>query len=651
MSTTISAVSLSQPYPCDIALVSIKPSWGDEWELDPSLMLLTASLASSGHGLGRARIARRYGEIKRTFESGFSSQGAYDLAGWWVRVDLYSGAGGASSLAWVGKVIGTEAKLHGEALGGAGEQEWEAVEVRDELRRSSVTRSHWLRGAEEVELGFAPVFNERDEDGRVVGNRSAALGSQEVYLFGGSDLWTRRHAIDYLLKYFGPSFPSFFVSGQTSLLESATDTVDLGDVSTLEEALAKLMGPSLGMDYVGELSEDSVALRVFSLLPTGVSFTGVELPGNPNTVTIDAGSAQDASVMVSEATGQMYDRVRLVGNRIVVCCSPALEGKWSASIETEYLNGAGLSGTTASDKRKNDKARQADRFDAVYQRFAAPSSWDRSATGAAPATEASGDLRLDTSGAAFVAGFQLERRKTLDWLPLFAGVDYRNGAETDTNPAGHQPDLLAPQVWVTDPDSSRYFQVEHEGVGIQALRQEWGVALRPRVNHVLALNQSETLKPSAIDAEFDYSTLRATIAFRSEQRLEIDLNVGQVGDGSVLALKIPAELWYLAPGTIVGVDSSGALASAGSSHRVLRNDAGRFAAFAAGAIARYCYPRSRAEIRVKALLPWGNLLGSMLDAVESAGRGYSIRGPVTEITWAVGDRGPETRVRSGYAGS
>ena len=67
----------------------------------------------------------------------------------------------------------------------------------------------------------------------------------------------------------------------------------------------------------------------------------------------------------------------------------------------------------------------------------------------------------------------------------------------------------------------------------------------------------------------------------------------------------------------------------------------------AGAIARYYMERNRAEIIVKRLLPWGNLVGQILTVVQGSGSTQTIQAPITSVEWHENT----TVIRTGFAKS
>jgi hypothetical protein len=67
-----------------------------------------------------------------------------------------------------------------------------------------------------------------------------------------------------------------------------------------------------------------------------------------------------------------------------------------------------------------------------------------------------------------------------------------------------------------------------------------------------------------------------------------------------------------------------------------------------GALARYYQERSRGEVTVRGLLPWGGLLGQILTVIDD-GDAQTIQAPITSVAWTNGEH-PTTVISTGFAG-
>ena len=141
----------------------------------------------------------------------------------------------------------------------------------------------------------------------------------------------------------------------------------------------------------------------------------------------------------------------------------------------------------------------------------------------------------------------------------------------------------------------------------------------------------------------------ATVAFESDHRLELEWEqfpAAQPSSGTLVIEDPQAEFWYLARDTVVGLDTDGKFKIAGPI--TLRDDTPRLSLLMAGAIARYHKERARAEITIKGLVPWGDLLGQVLTVIDDGGDSQTIQGVITSVDWTGGEH-PMTVVRTGFA--
>jgi len=223
--------------------------------------------------------------------------------------------------------------------------------------------------------------------------------------------------------------------------------------------------------------------------------------------------------------------------------------------------------------------------------------------------------------------------------------------------------LLPPKVYVEhvdpfDPFSGAvaYTPAEKFGIGVQAMRNDWGVALASTPNHLLAKNRFTGANPTAQIPLYDYTRLIATIAFEADQRLRVEYTVPDassaeippLGNGVKVIEEPDAEMWLLAGRTVVGVDETHQLKVSPSTPQILRNDADRLALVMAGAIARYTVPRAKASITIKGILPWTSLLGQILTVIDEGGSLQQIQAPITSVSWQNGPQ-PVTTIQTGFA--
>lgn len=690
--TIIGPSTASFPAYVDPPIIQIKRDWEQQWLYAPELILDRCSLCGSAHDLSSAQFHRAYGSVKDPWEAGRSTRGTTDLTGCWVRVQLV-GPQGVQTI-WVGRIAGQAQDVHGSSGTPSGVQVWTAYGPGEILRKIAVSRSYWSVDDTEKDLGWLPALNDRDGLSTFVGNRSAAeIGTppKYSYVYGGTDVWTHEDFAEYLLRRFVDdrenNGPRWWLGGQTDLLAEMSETIRFGPRETAASVLAKLISPSLGIDYRivwhdGDPKDDAdyggFEVHVYALVAEEYSFAGATLPRNPNLVRVCTSETVDnLHTRVVRSSEQSYGRIRLVGERIVVCCSlwgddaigiPSLGGplhaKWDFTLETAYKAGTGDAGDSADE---HDEARQRAEYETVYARFGAPADWNFNYGSAAPLLTSIGELdpfnpATDETIAATTADYQLTVRETLSWLPLHEGVDYSVDPPVDGNPAGYEAELCRPMAWVYDQDREEYTPVDAAGISLSVPRYDWGIVLTASPNHLLAENYWAGANSTETDPVYDYGQTVCTIAFRSDQRFEVvyqPTESWKLTDGE-LVIPVPgAEFWYLAPYTALDCADSDEsefpatqLQLSGPGPRVLRTDAARMAPIMAGAIARYHAERARAEIHIAGLVPWGGLLGQVLEVIEESGTSHTIQAVITEVSWEAGeDSAPSTTIRTGYARS
>lgn len=652
MGVTILAPS-SATFPAAVAapIVEIKQTWGDDWEYAPDLEFVRASRDAGANDLGACELRRRYGSVKDTYESGFSTRSTVNLMGYWVRVSLIGEQG--KQVSWTGRIEGEPRQLHGSTTP-SGVQHFVAYEPMQLLRKVDLSRSVWLVDGVEKVLGWTPDFNARDHRGLLVGNRSSAK-SNGCHLFGGTDLWTHYDAAEYILNRFasedGIVGPKWRLGGQADILKRITSTISISEAKSVADVMRLLVPPGMGVDYHTAPAADSgFDVVVHALVAEDVSFNGVSLPRNPNTVRLKRSQALDAvQVNIIRTRENQYGRIRVQGRRIVVCCTllgsdGSLVPQWSDALETAYKAGTGTPDDGPAD---HDEVRKIDRFRPVYQQWGAPPAWDHQHGRAA--------IKLYENGAvADSADYQNSVRRTLTWLPIREGHDYTanlTGPPADGNLAGHEADMLSPAVWLYDEEEQRYVPAEKAdpAVNVSVSHTDLGVMLSASPNHVLALNRFEGAADSDTEPVYDGAKAIATIAFESDHRLELEWEqfpAAQPSSGTLVIEDPHAEFWYLALDAVIGLGADGTFKVAGP--LVLRDDTPRLSLLMAGAIARYHKERARAEITIKGLVPWGDLLGQVLTVIDDGGDSQTIQGVITSVDWTGGEH-PMTVVRTGFA--
>jgi hypothetical protein len=419
---------------------------------------------------------------------------------------------------------------------------------------------------------------------------------------------------------------------------------------------------------------EGFTIHVYALLSKPQVFAGATLPSNPDRVPVHRSSEQGmVQVRLDWGTAHRHDRIVVLGAPAVVCLS--LEGANNhVGAEMTSLVMKCSSELEAAYKALEDEFRAGGRFEQVYQHFGAPLNWDFHKPNGAQyggtriivcdkegnvQTEAAARQAAADAGETYTPRFQTVRRRTLRTLPLRVGYDYSVDPPVNENPTSHEAPFSKPLVWLwkVDLDAiNRWVPAHEEGIDVHGAGLDWGVELTVKPNHLLAKNHFADAVPSAdsnVVPIYDHEDITATIAIEIDTRLRMEYEIpAGLGDpdGSTKVIEVPdAELWWLAPNTVVGVSDYGYRKRAPTG-RILRADTGRLALVMAGAIARYYEDRVAAEILAAGLVPWTAMIGHILTVVEEGGDLHHIEAPITSVHYITGGDGPKTRIRTGFAG-
>jgi len=635
--------------------VELRQLWEDPWVPDPSIGVVRCITEAAGQGIGQAELIRRYGAaVHDPHQSALEARTPIDRSGWWVRIML-AGESGTAQI-WIGKIATERRDIQGSGAAATGIQAWIAYEPAYVLQKVHIARSIWLVGGVEKTIGWLPSINARGEGAWFTGNRSAAMSGLS-YVYGGTERWTWLQYIEYLLarfidenEYDGPPWS---VAGQTAPVAAMEGTIGFGDVATVYDMIRELIPRWLGLDFKINYTGLGFEIEVFALSDREYTFGGATLPRNPNTTTIEPESFTEAPhITIVRSLENQYDRIRLIGRRIVVCCtldpmvSYELKQKWTDALRAAYWAGTG---TPGDDAAKHDLARTAERLAPVFQLFGADVDWHLKYGLAAPLLDAEGH-RIDGS-----ADFQTRVRSTLSWSPLQMAYKYEGESILNENPAEHDADFLPGAVWVYDTELARWIAAEAAGIAVFVARNDWGVMLSATPNHLMALGDwAVGAAPTAVEPKYNWlQGMLATIAFETDQRLELrhELTSGESPNGETLTVEEPdGQVWIVVQGTVIGVKEDGTLRRT-TREIILRNDAGRLAIKMAGLIARYYAERVRCDITVKGLGHYSELVGQVLTVVEAGLDTQFVGAAITSVEYVTGLLGGEqqTIVRAGYA--
>jgi hypothetical protein len=659
-----------------VPILQIKHAWADDWQTAPELRLLSMTRQAGSGAVDTADFARSYGQVKLPWESSPSARTPWpSLTGWWVRVVLCGG--GNTSVEFVGRIEANVRDPHSAtAHGAAGTQQWRAYGPQRVLQKIAVSESYWLVGTSVKQLGWVPTVNRRDDadanaenSPRVErGNRSEST-DDGVYLYGGEEVWTNRQYVDYLLKKFcdesDDDGPAWTLTGQTDLLDRLTETIPTRTTQTVAELLSACIPRQLGLDWSVVPTDEGFAVAVYALSHVAYEFGGQTMPANPHELRLPLDGRPDVvQVRIVQSDERAYKKVRMLGSRVVVVgtlrCAEAIDAGLPTLIQgwTDELAEQYETDLLVAEAYPDIEARIAsDLYRDMYSLLIVSENTDLEHEGWTPTLDGDGELTTSDQ-------WQIDVRRTLEWTPLQAAIDYTAVPLDLGDPSA--TDFLPPQAYlrryeedeeiaggvVDSPAHDVYIGADEAGFNVEAPRNTLGVRVIGSAPWELADNHLPAVVPDGVVPLYDWEATVATLAWETDQRfgLEYTAEDATPSDG-VLEIEVPdAHLWVLAADTVVGCSMDGELQTRDTAV-VLRQDNDRLLFALAGVLSRYYGARHRAEITVHDLAPWSGALGSILRAVGTDGATHEMAAPVTTITWTCSPDGTSTTTLSaGYAG-
>lgn len=710
----------SKPYAQNRVVVQVKQHWSNDWQTDLSLIPIGAEVHIRRAGESEFSFKRYYGPSEKApYETAAGAVTPLDLRGWWVRVLMYgsdapknyqaSSAQDQGVILFQGRIEGQTLNIGGDSGGRFGVEAWTAIGPEMILRKLEIYQSRQLAadGTSFFTADWMPGFNirathEADDDDMValVGNKTDLFHTEnESFVFGGIDTWTNFDMLQYLVRHFiqqtGDDAPQWTIGGQVEALETLSTRVDFGATISADEAIQRIIPSRVGIEYAIRPTEAGFEIVLFTIMPEDGVFRDYVLPKNPDVWSTDIGSDTliDGYVVVVDSAKKKYDKIKFIGERTRLCFSFG-KGRpvskriiWNTSLQAEYLEGAG----DVTDWEANDIARTAPKFRDVFLTYgvdldsialAYPVSATEAAAAAATLASSFAASLFSAVGLDFYAIFgtgpkarvlatqtkvQTNQRRTLPELPLVDGVDYSVAPPTENSPTDGQPSFSRPMAFVYSAVTGQYHPVarlrevgefaDASNIGVEPLKDDWGVHLKCSPNQIFALNRWSGAKITAwvpdpdYESCFDYDDLIFTIAIETDYRLTLEQALPaplQSGNGMTKVLySKDAHYWVLTPGTVVGISETGALQESPAANMILRDDTDRMARSMAGAVATYMNSMVNLTGRYKNILPLHLKLGSILRAVEDGGVDTNLWSLVSSITWDFQKN--ETELATGYA--
>lgn len=496
------------------------------------------------------------------------------------------------------------------------------------------------------------MFNQRHEyGGNIIGNKSNSLETdKDTYIFSAdNEIWYNYEIAEYLLAHYNyENGPEFFLVGDDAIIQALYDIIGVYDFSsmTVYDALNILISRGRGFGWKIEVMADGdVYIVPFSLLNEEMALGDILMPANPNKISVDLWTEQEhIDVQITGNITNLYDRIVVQGARMKSCCSlnfanGGLEKGWSTAEETAYKdaakNATGYGSLTNDEKAElNDKFRAEDRFKRVFTTFRIPHNWDWliGSNKVSPWLDSTGELHLDTQSTYWNAD-----KRFASSLPFKVGVDYGGATPIDKNPANSEPEFRSMFGLVKDADGKyQYADKYQHNPHFRPLSREMGVELAFNPRYLAAKNHWTDAEPGIfeelIEEGIDYEDIIVTAFLETDQVVHVVHSFNFYENQRTLVITIPdVELWYITPGTIIGVDENGACIEYGGTSNLLRDDRDRLRVALNSAKAWYGKERNKIAITIKSIDP-GIPIGTLIENVDIADMG-AIGSVVTELHW------------------
>ena len=503
-------------------------------------------------------------------------------------------------------------------------------------------------------IDHLPTFNKRHEyGGPIIGNASYYwYGDTHSFIFADDGYaWTNWDILEYLLYNYQPDIGPFFrLSAPGEIVDALLGTVGVYDFNnmTLRQAVNILLSPARGLswtyftDWLG-----GVTLVPFSLLAESINFGGFVMPGNYNRTSIDLWNRKEMEPpVITSDIRSTYDAVVVRGEKMKSCFTiyffdGSLQKAWSDAEETAYKNAAentpDYSKLLEGEKAElNDKFRSTDKFSRVFTTFRIPRNWDWTVLDAKYIV----NPRIDNNGKLTneQANYWNVDKRILNSLPFLAGWDYTGWNPVDNTAEGAEPEFQKLLVTYFG-DNYKYQLVDTlkpYGASIRPLEREMAIEIKFSPAYLAAKNHMSGMEPGMYDGDMltdgvDYVFLLATVFLETDQLVQVWYNLNNFENKRILEIDIPhAELWYVEPSTIIGVDANGDPQFYNGPGNI-KDDTDLLQAVLAAALAWYGRRHNKVSLRSKVLCP-GLEVGTLIDNLDVSGIG-AMGTVVTEVNW------------------
>lgn len=349
-----------------------------------------------------------------------------------------------------------------------------------------------------------------------------------------AEIWTADEIVAYLLAEHGPKDKDGIDEPATYVLATGAASYLTGFAPILRcegnsvwQALNQVISPQRGLTWWTQYDGTSdVEVFVSSTAVTSVSLPGGgTLPAADTQPSIDDVDPRQMGVSVARRNDRRFDRVVVRGarRRSVFTISHAagtMAKSWLDAEETAYKAAA-----ADADPAVNDRFRQANRYEPVYQFFHVPTDWDGEISTGVKACPAF------VQGSGSIVGgekLHLASMRLLNELPIRVGWDYADAtAPTVRDPTNIRSEFQRPFAMIDIGDDDWRFAHEINtnsetssadkltGYTYRPLAGTPGFQLSPSggMPHALGLNHfdPEVDAVSQHDPECDYETIQCTV--------------------------------------------------------------------------------------------------------------------------------------------
>ena len=622
--------SASQP------VVQAKINWSDPWFTETRLEAVSASLAVAP-SMSQAVFRYSFGSIATFGAAGFHAYIREHFSDRFVRICRLPTEAEAAAEAdfeytpiWRGFVTSDSLVAGGASPTDTGDQTFNARGLEYFLARTPIDRSYVSAVGGRIDQVLP--FNLVDPQRGLQGNRSSARADGAYYFSDDGDLWTAADIVEYLLVRFAPGGLSWSAAGATADLANITPSID--PRGTVFDVLSQAIDRRRGFAWSVSPGCADPTIRVDSIRTDAVNVGAHSYAANSEPIALDGDAAAVTDVRVIKSSDHRVDRIEVRGGPLIHCLSTTLADGWTAAAAAAYKNAAksapGYAGWTDSRKKQaNDDYRADDRFADVYRLFAATQHPPPSRC------RADGSVEWGADGVSPpLAGQSFLRR-----LPIQTGVDYSTATPSPTATGT----FLAPAAFAAGHVNglSRLYRLDASrgdggpGYDLQMIRGRLAVRISGGpLGHVLAHGNWTDAEPSFLTPQIEGGAAEFLVAVASPEHLSVRRELESEVAGVTplrIVIEVPsAEAWYLAPGTIVGLDASGAPVRAAGGE--LRNDRDLLRAVAALAESWYSRKRRAVEVRWNAMIH-DYRPGSLLTRINYHGEPHESNSIVSSIAY------------------